>query len=615
MTANGVDHWSREPGRWDSAMSPEAYAIIPTISTPRPSPDGKRVAYSRAFDGRVDLWVIDVDGGAPLQLTDQSSLQGPDPNQRHASSIAWMPDGRHIVFAANQDKKLWIVPSVGGHSRPTDEGPGNHHSPAVSSDGKTLAYVAERGEHVDIMLADLDGRALSFISEGEEYVLQPRWSPDGKLILYGQWPHYDMPWDERALVVVNVDSGERHVIAAGTRVTNADAVWSPDGSKIAFISDRDGEFGNVCVCDSDGGNSQRLVSEDVQHAIPAWSPDGQRIAYQRNVDGDCQIWCWDGHESTQLTHEPGVHAEIAWLNDQRLVCTYSSPALPPDLWVIDTLNGARRQLTHSATGGVLGGNLVMPEHVSWTSSDGLAIHGLLFTPQKTVKGQHPLVISIHGGPVGQTLATWQGHVQYLVSRGYVVLAPNYRGSKGYGRSFMEKLYGDWGGGDLEDNLAGARMVIERGLVNPRKVIAMGGSAGGYSTLICMTKAPDFFRAGVCRFGVADLTTFTNTTWIFERHYIQKLMGPPAKNSVLYFDRSPVNHVEHVKEPLLILQGEDDIVCHPSQMNGMVEALRKSGKDVEYHTYPGEGHGWKQMSTIIDDAKRIDDFLLRKVLNR
>jgi dipeptidyl aminopeptidase/acylaminoacyl peptidase len=180
---------------------------------------------------------------------------------------------------------------------------------------------------------------------------------------------------------------------------------------------------------------------------------------------------------------------------------------------------------------------------------------------------------------------------------------------------MEKLYGDWGGGDLEDNLTGARMVIAQGLVNPRKVIAMGGSAGGYSTLICMTKAPDFFRAGVCRFGVADLTTFTETTWVFERHYIAKLMGAPAENSELYFDRSPINHVHQVKEPLMILQGEEDIVCHPSQMNGMVEALRKIDKEVEYHTYPGEGHGWKRVSTMIDDAKRIDDFLVRKVLNR
>ena len=615
MTVNPHDHWSRKPGRWQSTMSPEAFATIPTISTPRPSPDGTRIAYSRAFDGRIDLWVVNVDGGAPLQLTDQATLQGPDPNQRHASSIAWTPDGRHIVFAANSDKKLWMVPVEGGQSRVIDEGPGSHHSPAVAPNGNQVAYVAERGESVDVVMAGIDGRSVRIVSAGEDYVLQPRWSPDGTRLLYGQWPHYDMPWDERALIVVDVASGEHRVIVGGTRVTYADADWSPDGIHITFVSDRSGGFGNLWMCDADGGNLQSLVSEGVQHAGPTWSPDGTRVAYVRNVDGDCQIWCWDGTTTRQVTQSPGVHAEIAWLDDHRLVCTYSSPVLPADLWVIDVDNGARRQLTHSATGGVLGGNLVMPEHVSWESTDGLTIHGLLFTPSQTAPGQHPLVVLIHGGPVGQTLSSWQGHIQYLVGRGYIVLAPNYRGSKGYGRSFMEKLYGDWGGGDLEDNVSGARKVIAQGLVNPRKVIAMGGSAGGYGTLICMTKAPDFFRAGVCRFGIGDLTTFTDTTWVFERHYIAKLMGAPTEHSELYYARSPINFVDDVKEPILVLQGEEDIVCHPSQMNGMVDALRRAGKDVEYHTYPGEGHGWKLMSTHIDDAKRVDDFLIRKVLNR
>ena len=240
MTVNPHDHWSREPGRWVSAMSPEAFATIPTISTPRPSPDGTRIAYSRAFDGRIDLWVIDADGGAPLQLTDQATLQGPDPNQRHASSIAWTPDGRHIVFAANSDKKLWMVPVEGGQSRVIDEGPGSHHSPAVAPNGNQVAYVAERGESVDVVMAGIDGRSVRIVSAGEDYVLQPRWSPDGTRLLYGQWPHYDMPWDERALIVVDVASGEHRVIVGGTRVTYADADWSPDGTHITFVSDRSG---------------------------------------------------------------------------------------------------------------------------------------------------------------------------------------------------------------------------------------------------------------------------------------------------------------------------------------------------------------------------------------
>ncbi|RIK36490.1 MAG: hypothetical protein DCC58_19205 [Chloroflexi bacterium] len=265
---------------------------------------------------------------------------------------------------------------------------------------------------------------------------------------------------------------------------------------------------------------------------------------------------------------------------------------------------------------MLGGDLVLPEVISWRSRDGLQVTGMLFTPKEQVPGKHPLVVHIHGGPVGQWNKQWIPWNQYLVQRGYVVLVPNYRGSKGYGREFMERLYGDWGGGDLEDNITGAEAVIARGLVDPDKVVATGGSAGGYSTLICMTKAPGVFKAGIARYGIADLATFTDTTWIFERHYIAKLMGGPGGQTPdIYRERSPLNFVDDVRRPLLILQGEDDIVCHRSEMDKMTAALQKAGKHVEYTVYPDEGHGWKHVSTIIDDARRSDDFLVRMVLNR
>jgi dipeptidyl aminopeptidase/acylaminoacyl peptidase len=589
--------------------------MIPTITTPRPSPDGRFVAYSRGYDGRVDLMIAAAAGGSPIQLSDDPALQGPDPSQRQATSIAWTPDSRNIVFASRKDGKLFVVPVSGGKARQIDEGPGTHHSPSISPDGTRVAYVAERGEEVDIFIAALDGAWTRKVSRGDEYVLEPKWSPDGTRLLWCQWPHYDMPWDELAIVVADAEGNNAKIVAGGGRVTNNYPAWSPDGQRIAFISDREGDFGNLWVMGADGNGTERLVGESYQHGSPAWSPDGRRIAYTRNDDGDVQVCIWENGQTRQLTSSSGVHDTVVWLDADNLVYTFSSPIQPADVYVHSADGALRRPLTQSATGGVLGGNLIMPEHVRWTSRDGLAISGLLITPPETVPGDHPLVVSIHGGPVGQTLCNWQPQVQYMAQRGWIVLQPNYRGSKGYGRAFMEKLYGDWGGGDLDDYLTGAEMILGQGLANPRKVVAMGGSAGGYSTLICMTKAPDFFRAGVCRYGIADLATFTDKTWIFERHYIAKLMGAPSRNSALYVDRSAIHFVNDVNEPLLILQGEEDIVCHPSQMNMMVDALRKAGKDVEYHTYPGEGHGWRKVSTLIDDAHRTDDFLIRKVLNR
>jgi dipeptidyl aminopeptidase/acylaminoacyl peptidase len=616
-TAN--THWSREPGRWEAQLQPEDWATIPTIATPKPSPDGRKIAYSRGYDGRLDVMVMDAAGGPATQLTGFARPQGPDLGQRQAYSIAWTPDSKTIVFASNQQGKLWSVPAAGGPSTALEDAPGNHHSPAVSPDGARVAFVAERGEQVDIFIADMDGGNLRQITSkaDDEYVAEPKWSPDGRYLLYHQWPHYDMPWDEMALVVADTQTGERTVIAGGERVVNNWARWSADGQWIAYISDRGAEHPTLWRIRPDGSDMQALVQEDHDHLWPCPSPDGRAIAYTRNEENQNQIWLWEDGQTRQLTHEPGVHSDLAWIDATRLVCVFQSPLVPPDLWEITT-DGERRQLTFSATGGVLGGNLRLPEVMTWTSRDGLTVSGLLYTPpdEQLRPGTHPLVVHIHGGPVGQANVAWLPWVQFLIQRGYVVLVTNYRGSKGYGRTFMEKLYGDWGGGDLDDNVTGAEAVIARGLVDPTRVVATGGSAGGYSTLICMTKAPEFFKAGIARYGIADLCTFTDKTWIFERHYIAKLMGGPGgQRAEVYRDRSPLTFIEDVRNPLLILQGEDDIVCHRSEMDKMAAALEKAGKHVEYEVYPDEGHGWKHVSTIIDDARRSDDFLVRTVLNR
>lgn len=610
------NHWSREPGRWEAQLTPEAWAYIPRVQAPVVSPDGKKVAYVRGFDGRSDVWVVDIEGGLPVQLTDATTPQGPDPGQRQAFPLAWTPDSETVIFAATGEGKLWAVPAGGGSAQQIEEAAGNHHSPNVSPDGSRVAFVAERGETVDIFAASLDGTRARQVSDpaDDSYVANPHWSPDGSALLYVKWPHYDMPWDETAVVVASVGQGEPRVIADGERVSNNWAVWSPDGEWIAFVSDRDGEYPNLWRMKADGSNAEHLLADDHDHHRPVWSPDGKKIAFTRQEDNENQIWVWERGDARQVTAEPGIHSDLAWVDDEHLLCVFDSPVLPQDLWVVG-LDGERRQLTQSATGAVLAADMVMPEVINWTSRDGLQVSGLLYEPRDLVPASHPLVVYIHGGPVGVRNKTWMPWVQYLVQRGYVVLVPNYRGSKGSGRSFMEALYGDWGGGDLDDNVTGAEAVIARGAVDRDRVVATGGSAGGYSTLICMTKAPSFFKAGISLYGIADLKTFHQKTWIFEKHYLAKLMGGTGgQRPVLYADRSPINFIDRVAQPLLILQGDSDIVVHRSEMDKMAAALEAAGKDVEYVVYEGEGHGWKKISTIIDDARRSDAFLTRAVLD-
>jgi dipeptidyl aminopeptidase/acylaminoacyl peptidase len=194
-----------------------------------------------------------------------------------------------------------------------------------------------------------------------------------------------------------------------------------------------------------------------------------------------------------------------------------------------------------------------------------------------------------------------------------VVQPNYRGTLGYGRAYREALFGSWGKGDLDDYLGGVDLCDRRGLIRSDRVVAWGGSAGGYSTLLCLTGAPDRFAAGVALFGLYDLYTFGLETHRYERYYVETILGSSADNYPLWYERSPLNFVDRVKAPMLLLHGERDPAALPAQSETLIRELERHRIDYEYAYYPGEGHGFRKVATNVDYFKRMDRFLCQKVL--
>jgi dipeptidyl aminopeptidase/acylaminoacyl peptidase len=286
---------------------------------------------------------------------------------------------------------------------------------------------------------------------------------------------------------------------------------------------------------------------------------------------------------------------------------------PPDVWLVDIATGRSEQLTFSALGGIPTDELVMPEHVTWRSADGFEVHGLLYTPREVRPGQHGCLVGIHGGPMNQSRSIWNGLTQYLVQRGWVVIQSNYRGTLGYGRAYREALFGSWGKGDLEDNLGAVDYCTARGLIRSDRVVAWGGSAGGYSTLVCVTRAPERCAGGVALYGLYDLYTFGLETHRYERYYVETILGPSSENYALWHERSPINHLDRIRVPLLILQGDDDRVVWPAQSETLNRELQRLGVDYEYVEYPGEGHGFRRVASVVDHSLRIDRYLCQKVL--
>jgi dipeptidyl aminopeptidase/acylaminoacyl peptidase len=593
------------PGTRPTTLTPALIAHQRTISAPRLSPDGRSLAFAAEYDGRTDLFVVAASGW-PRQITADQALSG--------GSYAWSPDGRAFVFTAAADGKLWLCPATGGPARRLTLREGRHHMPRFSPDGRFVSFLCDRGDEIDVVVVSLDGAWQRVLNRDLDFPMDPSWSSDGTRIIWHAYPNNLMPWDQSALVVADVASGEPRTIAAAPRTAYANARFSPDGTRIVCVCDRSGAL-NVTELSADGADQTILHEDRWEHGEPSYAPDGRTIVYTRNVDGDYTLWTVPSGGGTPrpLTDAPGRAASPVWTPDgQTVVYVHESPLAPPDVWEVEIATGRTRQRTFAALGGIVAADLTLPEHVTWTSPDGFQVHGLLYTPKDVEPGRHSCLVEIHGGPMNQSRAVWNGLLQYLVQRGWVVIQPNYRGTLGYGRAYREALVGAWGKGDLADNLGGIDLCAERGLIRPDWVVAWGGSAGGYSTLVCLTAAPDRFAAGVALFGLYDLYTFGLETHRYERYYVETILGPSSDNYPLWHGRSPLNFVDRIKAPILLLHGERDPAALPAQSETLIRELERY-IDYEYAFYPGEGHGFRKVAHNIDYYTRMDRFLCQKVL--
>jgi dipeptidyl aminopeptidase/acylaminoacyl peptidase len=254
--------------------------------------------------------------------------------------------------------------------------------------------------------------------------------------------------------------------------------------------------------------------------------------------------------------------------------------------------------------------------ISWEAPGGVVVHGILTMPPGYVPGSGalpPAIIRVHGGPTGQSVMSYSAATQFFATRGYVVLDVNYRGSAGYGREYMLALRGNWGVYDVEDCVSASRFLAEQGLADGTRIAIMGGSAGGYTVLEALCRAPGVFRCGLCLYGVSNMFTLAADTHKFEAHYLDSLLGPLPEAAAIYRERSPIFHAELLRDPVAIFQGADDKVVPQAQSDTIVAALKANAVPHEYHIYAGEGHGWRKAETIEAFYKAVDAFLRQYLL--
>ena len=492
----------------------------------------------------------------------------------------------------------------------------------VTADGRIWIGVRERheGERPEDVVNELvalpaDGSSEPrTIAGGRDFYSNARISPDGTKLCYLAWDLPWMPWDGCELFVTDI--APDGTLGEPTHVAGRDgeeSIWQPEWSPagdLVFASDRSGWWNLERVRGSDRAV---LHAAEAEFGFPAWVfgmrsyaflGDGRLICAYTS-DGRTTFATLDPETSSlQRLEIPHDAAGALYLSaeGETALFTAASGTIPTQVIRVDVESGAYDVLRASAQVPVDTAYFSVPQAIEF-ATDGMTAHALYYPPRNPdyaapADEKPPLIVDVHGGPTDHSKAIFSLGTQFWTSRGFAYVDVNYGGSTGYGREFRERLNGEWGVVDLRDTISAAHYVVEQGEADPTRLLIRGGSAGGY-TVICALTFTDEFAAGASYFGLADLEPFaTGDTHKFESKYEHTLVGPYPEAADLYRERSPVHFADRISTPMLVLQGEEDMVVPISQAKLIVAALEENHIPFAYLLFEGEGHGFRRSDSII-----------------
>jgi dipeptidyl aminopeptidase/acylaminoacyl peptidase len=459
----------------------------------------------------------------------------------------------------------------------------------------------------------------NILVDGHDFFSSPRLSADGRRLVWLAWDHPNMPWNGTTLYLAELDdtgavAGEPEIIAGGPEESIFQPEWSPDGDAVIFVSDRS-DWWNLYRFELSSRASRPIVPMAAEFGAPQWvfgmstyafaGPD--RIVCTYSEAGLWRLGIVDLATGTLRTLEtPFTQFASVRADREQVVVLAGSPSLPASVVEFDLGTGQHRTLKKAtdildqADLGIAG-YLSSVEAVEFPTAGGNTAFGLYYDPHNPdyagpAGEKPPLLVKVHGGPTSAAPSTLNLGIHYWTSRGIAVLDVNYGGSTGFGRAYRDRLHRNWGVVDVDDCINGARFLIERGLVDPKRIVITGGSAGGYTTLAALAFR-DFFQGGASHYGVSDAAALARDTHKFESRYMDWLIGAYPEEEALYRERSPLFHAERLSKPVIFFQGDEDAVVPPNQTEAMVDALRSRGTPVGYLLFSGEQHGFRQAANI------------------
>jgi dipeptidyl aminopeptidase/acylaminoacyl peptidase len=604
------------PSRRPAPVFEQFYAIRRFQPTLAFTPDSSALLFSVNISGQFNLWRLPVDGGWPQQLTTFEN--------QTVRSIAPSPDGT-ILFAADRDgdefHQLYAIET--GHGWPvpwTDAARVQHElgRHAWASDGSRVAYAANSRtpSDMDVWVRDVATGEVAHVFGDNQYAEAFSFSPDGQHLLCGEGLAND---DHRLHLVDLTTGGSRALTTQEERAKFLPGPWAPDGSGFWVVSDLGREFCGLAFLHLADGRLEWHETPDWDVESVAGDAAGTALAWLINEDGRGRLLGRDlrtGQALPPAELPPGCEllfgSTLAVSPDGRYAALlWSEPQRSHELFLVELATGQARRLTDNMLGGLAREQLVVPDLIRYHSVDDVQVPAWIYRPDPADRPDRvPVVLAIHGGPEAQERPDYRPLFQYLCSRGIAVMATNTRGSTGYGKHYQRLIHRDWGGGDLQDFRHAAEWLRAQDWVDADRLGVFGGSYGGFATLSCVTRLPEYWAAAVDIVGPSNLVTFAKAvppTW---RRMMARWVGDPETEVEFLMERSPISYVENVTAPLLVIQGAHDPRVVQAESDQMVERLRKLGREVEYVVFEDEGHGFTRRSNELRAWRLTADWLVR-----
>jgi len=599
------------------------YLNIRQAAAPSWASDSRSLAFLANITGTPQVWRVALPPlGSPPPWPGQLTF---DADRVLAVLCSRAPGDGRLVYSAdsggNENAQLWLQSPDGSEICLTAGYEDAMHAPGQwSADGRRLTFAANRrtpalfGLYLQDMEEPTSEARLIWTSAEPGYLRDMVLSPDGSTVaLVRMKSSFD-----HDLLLIDAETGAARALHETDEPTKyGDLAFSADGSSLWLLTDAGSDFAYVARLVIESGQLRPEVQAEWDIEAFSVSPDGERIVYSTNFDGGSELRLRelaDGSTYTAISTQgargvielPGGGAAYS-PDGQRVAFSFSSSTRTYDIHVWDLASGAVQQVTRSSHGGIALGSFVEPELIRYRAMDGREIPAWFYTPSSG-KARFPVVVYVHGGPEGQFRPYMNVVVQYFLQRGFGVLAPNVRGSVGYGKAYSHLDDVRKRMDSVADLAYAARWLRDQPTVDPERVAVMGGSYGGFMVLAALTAYPDLWAAGVDIVGISNLATFLENTSAYRRAHREAEYGCLAKDREFLEEIAPANHLDQLRTPLIVIHGRNDPRVPLSEAEQLVAALREQGTPAELIVFDDEGHGVVKLKNKLVAYPAIAEFL-------